>query len=275
MLYAAYDSTMRSATAMRHSAGFTRSFLRTMSSTGLGWPGTKALFSGLDYIEFVTRPFTKPEFEIDSVTIDGTQVPVAEEVELRKPFCELRSFKRLGLKAAQDKVLIVAPMSGHYATLVRDTIQRMLEHHDVYVTDWIDASQVPVQEGGFDLDDYVDYCREFMQLLGPNLHVLSVCQPGPPVLAAIALMSEDNDPNTPKSMVFFGSPIDPRINPTEPNVLANKHKLKQFERNAICKVPYSRPGAGRPVYAGFMQLAAFVGMNPKRHSKAYANYYSN
>lgn len=276
MLYAAYDTTVQSATAMRQSAVLTRSFFQTLSSAGFGgWPGSKTLFSSLNYIEFVTKAFDKPNYEIDFVTIDGAQVQVTEAVTLCKPFCELRSFKRAGSKAAQDKVLIVAPMSGHYATLVRETIQRMLEHYDVYVTDWIDASQVPTHEGGFDLDDYVDYCREFMQLLGPNLHVLSVCQPGPPVLAAIALMSEDNDANTPKSMVFFGSPIDPRINPTEPNLLAQKHSLKQFESNAVCKVPHSRPGAGRSVYPGFMQLTAFVGMNPKRHSKAYSNYYSN
>lgn len=276
MLYSVYDSSLRSATAMRRSAVLTRSFLQTMSScSGNHWPVSRALESNLDYIEFVTRPFDKPAFDISSVTVDGVDIPIDEDVEVRKPFCELRSFKRAGSDASQEKILIVAPMSGHYATLVRETILRMLEHHDVYVTDWLDASQVPIHDGGFDLDDYVDYCREFMQLLGPDLHVLSVCQPGPPVLAAIALMSEDNDPCTPKSMVFFGSPIDPRINPTEPNRLAQKHSLQQFERNAICTVPRSRPGAGRLVYPGFMQLTAFVSMNPDRHRKAYAGYYSD
>jgi len=246
-----------------------------MSQSGFGWPVHNSVTSSLEYIEFVTKSFDKPDFDISSVTVDGVSVAVKEEVMLQKPFCELRSFKRVGVAADQNSVLIVAPMSGHYATLVRETIHRMLEHFDVYVTDWIDAAQVPIAEGSFDLDDYVDYCREFMQLLGPDLHVLSVCQPGPPVLAAIALMSEDDDPCTPKSMVFFGSPIDPRINPTEPNRLAQMHSLQKFEDNAICKVPYSRPGAGRLVYPGFLQLAAFVNMNPDRHRKAYTKYYSN
>ncbi|MFK7860819.1 MAG: polyhydroxyalkanoate depolymerase [Granulosicoccus sp.] len=275
MLYSWYDSTLRSASAMRQSAELTRSLLSTMNPSGGHWPLHRSMTSNLEFIEFVTKPFYKPDFEISSVTIDGDHVAVAEDVVMHKPFCELRSFKRTGAKATQEKVLIVAPMSGHYATLVRETIQRMLEHYDVYVTDWIDAAQVPLGEGCFDLDDYVDYCREFMQLLGPDLHVLSVCQPGPPVLAAIALMSEDDDPCTPSSMVFFGSPIDPRINPTEPNRLAQMHSLQKFENNAICKVPGSRPGAGRLVYPGFLQLSAFVNMNPDRHRKAYAKYYSN
>lgn len=275
MLYSLYHSNLHSVSAVRQSAVMTRSLLKTMGGPAMGWPGSNAMTSNLEYVEFVTRRFDKPDYEISSVTIDGAQVPVTEETVVSKPFCNLLAFKRAGSKKTQDKVLIVAPMSGHYATLVRDTIQRMLEHYDVYVTDWVDASQVPADDGNFDLDDYVDYCREFMQLLGPDLHVLSVCQPGPPVLAAIALMSEDNDPNTPKSMVFFGSPIDPRISPTEPNLLAVKHTLRQFEKNAICTVPHPNPGAGRLVYPGFMQLTAFVSMNPDRHRQAYAKYYSD
>jgi len=275
MLYPAYDSTRLLANATRHTTALTRSFLGTMSGTGFQWPVTKSMASHLHFVDFVTQPFDKPDYEISSVSVDANVIPVLEDVMLRKPFCELRSFTRAGSDASKDKILIVAPMSGHYATLVRDTIQRMLEDYDVYVTDWVDAAQVPVEAGRFDLDDYVDYCREFMQLLGPDLHVLSVCQPGPAVLAAIALMSEDNDPATPESMVFFGSPIDPRINPTEPNQLAKKHSLKKFEENVICKVPSSRPGYGRSVYPGFLQLTAFVGMNPDRHRKAYADYYSN
>ena len=275
MLYSAYESTQRVASATRHTTALTRSLLKIMGRTGINGPLTRSMASNLDYVEFVTQPFAKPDYGISSAIVDGASIPVVEEVALSKPFCDLRSFKRAGSQGVQDKILIVAPMSGHYATLVRDTIHRMLEHYDVYVTDWVDAAQVPIQAGCFDLDDYVDYCREFMQLLGPDLHVLSVCQPGPPVLAAIALMNEDDDPGTPKSMVFFGSPIDPRINPTEPNRLAKKHSLKKFENNAICKVPRSRPGSGRSVYPGFMQLTAFVGMNPDRHRKAYADYYSN
>ena len=275
MLYSFYDFSLQSATAMRQSAALTRSMLRAVNSCGIHLPLQRTLSSNLDFIEFVAKRFDKPDFDISSVIIEGESVAVTEEVMLSKPFCELRSFKREISGANPDKVLIVAPMSGHYATLIRDTILRMLEHYDVYVTDWVDAAQVPLEKGCFDLDDYVDYCREFMQLLGPDLHVLSVCQPGPPVLAAISLMSEDNDPCTPKSMVFFGSPIDPRINPTEPNRLAQKYPLQKFEDNAISKVPASRPGADRSVYPGFLQLSAFVNMNPDRHRKAYADYYAN
>ncbi len=275
MLYSLYHSNQHSVSALRQSAVLTRSLVNTMGSQGEGLFGSNALNSNMEYIEFVTKRFDKPDYEISTVVIDGSDVPVTESLEMHKPFCKLLSFKRSGIKQVKEKVLIVAPMSGHYATLVRDTIKRMLQHYDVYVTDWIDASQVPAEDGDFDLDDYVDYCREFMQKLGPDLHVLAVCQPGPPVLAAIALMSEDDDPNVPKSMVFFGSPIDPRISPTEPNLLAMKHTLRQFEKNAICTVPHPNPGAGRQVYPGFMQLTAFVSMNPDRHRQAYAKYYSD
>lgn len=275
MLYSAYDSTLHFSSAVQRSALLTRTVLGAMTWPASNWPLNRAVSTSLEYLEFLTRRFDKPDFDIQTVSIGATEVPVVEELVMQKPFCELRSFKRIGPDAIQDKILIVAPMSGHHATLVRETIRRMLQHYDVYVTDWIDASQVPRGDGGFDLDDYVDYCREFMQMLGPDLHVLSVCQPGPAVLAAVALMSEDKDPNTPKSMVFFGSPIDPRINPTEPNRLAQKHSLQQFKSNAIHKVPATRPGAGRSVYPGFLQLSAFVNMNPARHRKAYSAYYSN
>ena len=273
MLYSLYETQTLAAASMRQQATMARSFIEATSGFWSQWPVSKAAVSGLDYIDFMTRPFHKPEFAIDSVIIDGAGVPVVEELVLKKPFCNILSFKRAGLKNVKDKILIVAPMSGHYASLVRETVTRMLEHYDVYVTDWIDAAQVPIEEGCFDLDDYVDYCREFMQLLGPDLHVFAVCQPGPPVLAAIALMSEDEDPSAPKSLIMFGCPIDPRQNPTEPNRFSNRHSLQLLENNATYQVPQSQPGAGRSVYPGFLQLSSFLSMNFDRHCKSYSDYY--
>lgn len=273
MLYSMYQTQALVAASIRQQSMLARSFLEASSGFWSDWPINKTTVANLNYIDFVTRPFHKPEFAIDSVIIDGAEVSVVEEIVLNKPFCDIRSFKRLGKKKAKDSILIVAPMSGHYSTLVRETVQRMLEHYDVYVTDWIDAAQVPTEEGSFDLDDYIDYCCEFIQLLGPDLHVFAVCQPGPPVLAAIALMSEDKDPSIPKSLVMFGCPIDPRINPTEPYRLSNTHSLQLLEKTVVHQVPQTLPGAGRSVYPGFLQLSSFLSMNLDRHCKSYSDYY--
>jgi len=270
-----YETNKLAAASIRQQAYFTRSFLEVSSIFCADWPINKAAASHLDYIDFVTRPFHKPAFDIDSVIVDGCEVPVVEEVVLQKAFCNLLSFKRIATDKVEDKILIVAPMSGHFSTLVKETVQRMLEHYDVYVTDWIDAAQVPTDSGRFDLDDYVDYCRDFMQLLGPDLHVFAVCQPGPPVLAAIALMSEDEDACVPKSMVLFGCPIDPRINATEPYKFSQQNSLQLLEQTVVHQVPQTLPGAGRSVYPGFLQLSSFLSMNLGRHCQSYADYYQN
>jgi len=275
MLYSINQTQKLATDAIRQQAMLTRSFLDASNVFWPGLPFNKAIASNLDYIDFATRSFNKPEFAINSVMIDEVEVPVVEEVVMQKAFCDIRSFKRVGIDQVKDSILIVAPMSGHFSTLVRETIQRMLEHYDVYVTDWIDAAQIPIDKGGFDLDDYVDYCREFMQELGPDLHVFAVCQPGPPVLAAIALMSEDNDPCAPKSMVLFGCPIDPRINPTEPYQFSKMNSLALLEKTAVHQVPPTLPGAGRPVYPGFLQLSSFLSMNIDRHCQSYSDYFQH
>ncbi len=226
----------------------------------------------------VTKRYDKPEFGIDSVVVDGAPCAVVEEVALRKPFCDLLHFRREGLTSRRDApVLIVAPMSGHFATLLRGTIREMLTEHDVYVTDWIDARDVPLSEGRFGLDEYIDYIREFCGALcataGERPAVMAVCQPGVPVLAATAMMAEDCAPERPASVVLMGSPIDTTKNPTEPNVLATTNPLSWFEQNVITTVPYPNLGFMRPVYPGFLQLSGFMSMNLDRHLDAHMKQY--
>jgi poly(3-hydroxybutyrate) depolymerase len=224
------------------------------------------------------KHYEKPAFELNSTVIGGIDVPVAEEVALSKPFCRLLHFKRLlpdslALRAPDPKVLIVAPLSGHHATLLRDTVRAMLPEHDVWITDWIDARQVPLTHGPFHLDDYVDYVREFIRLLGPDVHVISVCQPTVPVLAAVSLMASDKDPALPHSMTMMGGPIDSRRSPTAVNALAMTKPYSWFENHVIFKVPSTYPGYLRRVYPGFLQHAGFVAMNPDRHMTSHWDFY--
>src|SRR5262249_48964074 len=173
----------------------------------------------------------------------------------------------------QPSVLIVAPLSGHHATLLRDTVQAMLHEHEVYITDWVDARQVPLSEGPFHLNDYVKYVQQFIRHLGPNLHVISVCQPPVPVLAAISLMATNKDPMLPKTMTMMGGPIDPRKSPTAVNNLATEKKFSWFENTVIYAVPPNYPGFGRKVYPGFLQHAGFIAMNPGRHAQSHREFY--
>ena len=186
-----------------------------------------------------------------------------------------QALKAAGVKTAQPKVLFVAPMSGHYATLLRGTVEAFLPDHEVYITDWKDARSVPVTDGRFDLDDFTTYVRAMLTELGSDTHVVAVCQPGPPTLAAIALMAEDNDPNRPASMTFMGSPIDARLSPTETNQLAEARPFAWFKSNMIHTVPWPYPGFGRRVYPGFVQLFSFMSMNEERHIDAHRQYFEN
>ncbi len=228
-----------------------------------------------------TRRYGKPDFAIDKTEIAGQSVPVVEEVVLSKPFCNLRHFRRLGpvAEARNDpKVLMVAPMSGHFATLLRGTVEAMLPKHEVYVTDWIDARDVPVAGGSFDLADYTDYIIEFCRFLardGGRPAVMAVCQPGVPVLVAGSLMAEDDDPARPASMILMGSPIDTRINQTEPNRLAQSKPLTWFEKNVIVTVPWPNQGFLRRVYPGFLQLSGFMSMNMDRHVDAHFDHFQH
>ncbi len=233
----------------------------------------RSMAASLDLFERVTRRYGKPSFGITFTVVDGIEVPVAEERILHKTFCSLLHFPKAWPDgkpvAKQPKLLIVAPMSGHYATLLRGTVEAMLPFADVYVTDWIDARQVPLRHGGFDLDDYIDYVIEMLEQLGPDVHVMAVCQPSVPVLAAVSLMAQRQGAKPPRSMILMGGPIDTRRNPTVVNRLAVARGVDWFRKNAVVKVPFPHPGYMRDVYPGFLQLTGFMTMNLDRHMDAH------
>jgi poly(3-hydroxybutyrate) depolymerase len=236
-------------------------------------PVARSMAAGSELFLRLTQRYEKPLFGLNQTQIDGQMVAVTDEVVLKKPFCELRHFKR-STSRSDPVVLLVAPLSGHHATLLRDTVRAMLPEHDLYVTDWVDAKMVPLSDGPFHLDDYVDYVREFIRHLGPDLHVISVCQPTVPVLIAVSLMAQDDEPVKPRTMIMMGGPIDARKSPTAVNNLAMKRQLSWFERNVIERVPVKYPGYMRRVYPGFLQHLGFVAMNPARHANAHWDYYA-
>jgi poly(3-hydroxybutyrate) depolymerase len=247
----------------------------TLANIGAGWMQNPAnplsysamgpiASSALDVFAHAAAPRGKPEFGFATTRIGGKDVAVHEEIVLRKPFGQLKRFRREGIEGS-PRLLIVAPMSGHYATLLRGTVERMLPGHDVYITDWRDAKLVPLEEGRFDLDDYIDYLIAFLEHIGPGAHMLAVCQPSVPCYAAAALMAEDKQPARPKTLTMMGGPIDTRQAPTAVNLLATERPHAWFAQNAIATVPYSYPGAGREVYPGFLQLAGFMTMNLGNH----------
>lgn len=238
-------------------------------------PLSRHIAAGYELIHRLGKDYEKPAWGLDSTLIDGKNIAVRDTTVLEKPFCNLIHFQR---QLADDrppdpKVLLVAPLSGHHATLLRDTVRALLPEHDIYVTDWLDARMIPLTDGSFRLDDYVRYVREFIQHLGPETHVIAVCQPTVPVLAAVSLMAAEDDPCTPSSMVMMGGPIDPRESPTEVNVLATTKPYSWFEDNLIHRVPPRYPGAGRAVYPGFLQHTGFVAMNPQRHMRSHYDFY--
>lgn len=235
--------------------------------------GALPLHAYFTMIERATRQYKKPPFGLESTVIDGEQINVTEQISLEKPFGNLLHFAR-DTDRHDPKLLVVAPMSGHYATLLRGTVKALLPSHDVYITDWKNARDVRRQEGVFGFDEYVAYMRDFITHLGPNTHVLAVCQPTVPVLAAISLMAEDNDPNQPLTMTLMGGPIDPGANETDVTRFATKYPLDWFEHNVIETVPMGYAGYGRPVYPGFRQLSAFLAMNPGRHAKAHVEMFN-
>ena len=244
------------------------------SHTELG----KTVAAACELFERSTRRYGKPEWNIASTLIGAERVPVHITSVWERPFCRLLHFERAfehPPRRPQPQLLIVAPMSGHYATLLRGTVEGFLPNHDVYITEWVDARVVPVSEGSFDLDDYIDYVISMLHFLGGDVHVIAVCQPSVPVLAAVARMEADGDPHVPHSMVLMGGPIDTRINPTEVNMLAERRGIDWFRRNVITKVPFPNPGFMRDVYPGFLQLYGFVSMNLDRHMEAHRNLFLN
>ena len=241
-------------------------------------PFSQRIAAGYELMYRLGKDYEKPEFGIKSVEVDGKTVTVFERIEETRPFCRLIHFKKdlSGKQFAdfkQSTVLLVAPLSGHHSTLLRDTVKSLLSHHDVYVTDWTDARMVPASDGPFHLHDYIYYVQDFIRLLGPDVHVISVCQPTVPVLAAISLMATDKDPKLPKSMTMMGGPIDPRRSPTQVNNLATEKPYSWFENKVIYAVPANYPGFGRKVYPGFLQHAGFVAMNPNRHARSHWDFF--
>jgi len=279
MLYSLYEAGYYAATPFRMAALMSREFwsspLNPARDTELG----RSLYAASDLYANLTRRYGKPAWDVDEVRIEGRPVRVAVETVWSTPWVKLLHFRRdpaglaaAGRTAAEPNVLIVAPLSGHHATLLRGTVRAFLADHEVYVTDWTNAREVPLVEGGFDFHDYIDHVREMLTKLGARPHVAAVCQPGPAVLAAASLMAEDGDPHRPASMTLMGSPIDARLSPTVTNRLAETRPFAWFESNMIYAVPPPHPGVGRRVYPGFVQLAAFMSMNLERHQAAHLQY---
>jgi poly(3-hydroxybutyrate) depolymerase len=232
-----------------------------------------------ELIERLTMKYPKPDFGINCVNIDGKSTNVFLEHVTEKPFCNLLHFVRDedGIKKGvnDSKVLVVAPMSGHHATLLRGTVEALIPHHDVFITDWIDAREVPLGAGSFDLNDYISYIIEFLQKLGPDTNTIAVCQPSVPLMAAVAVMSARKDPAVPKTMTLMGGPVDTREAPTEVNRLAKERPIHWFETNVISRVPFNYPGFMRRVYPGFLQLTGFMSMNMDRHIDAHMNLFKH
>ncbi|GHC80317.1 polyhydroxyalkanoate depolymerase [Limoniibacter endophyticus] len=233
----------------------------------------RSMVAGAELFERSTRRYDKPAFDIAEVTVGGQAFAVEQTTVWQKPFCHLRHFVCKGREHPAPRLLIVAPMSGHHATLLRGTVEDMLPYADVFITDWIDARQVPLSAGRFGLDEYIDYVIDILSFLGKDTHVLAVCQPSVPVLAAVAVMEARNEPASPRSMTLIGGPIDPRVNPTAVNKLAQERGTEWFAENVVMDVPGGEPGAGRAVYPGFLQLAGFVGMNFDRHLHAHQDFF--
>jgi poly(3-hydroxybutyrate) depolymerase len=276
MLYHFYELSHAAIAPLRAAVNVNRFFLDH------GWnpfietyPG-KVAAAAFEVFDRVTKRYAKPSFGINTIEIDGRRVGVTEQVVRSLPFCELVHFQReTGVPRDDPAVLLVAPLSGHYPTLLRGTVRALLPDHDVYITDWRDAREVPLSAGRFDLDDYIDYVIESIRHLGTDAHVIAVCQPGPAVVAATALMSAADDPCVPSSVTLMGSPIDTRLSPTKPNELALSKPLKWFERNVIMNVPFPNPGFMRRVYPGFLQLTGFMTMNLDRHLNAHHKLFSD
>ncbi|HEY1125979.1 MAG TPA: polyhydroxyalkanoate depolymerase [Sphingobium sp.] len=265
MLYSAYEihrNLLASASAV---ATASMEFLQHPANPLAYFGGGPLLASALDVFAHAAAPRGKPAFGLPSTQIDGVEVAINETVEARKTFGQLRHFVREGRKVQDPKLLIVAPMSGHFATLLRGTVARLLPNHDIYITDWADARDVPLEDGTFDLDDYVDYLISWLEYIGPGAHMLAVCQPSVPSFAAACLMSAEKHPCRPRTLTMMGGPIDTRKAPTAVNELAEERPLSWFSQNVIATVPFSYPGAGRKVYPGFLQLAGFMSMNLGNH----------
>ncbi len=277
-LYWFYEMSHVALNPSRAWADATRLFFKNPANPLYYTTFGKSIAAACEVFERSTRRYGRPEWRISSTSVSGQHVPVHISTVWERPFCRLIHFERVfehRPRRPQPRLLIVAPMSGHYATLLRGTVEAFLHNHDVYVTDWHDARMVPMSEGSFDLDDYIDYVISMLHALGGETHVVAVCQPAVPVMAAAALMEADEDPYVPVSMVLMGGPIDTRINPTVVNTLAERRGIDWFRRNVITKVPFPNPGFMRDVYPGFLQLNGFVSMNLDRHIEAHRELFQH
>ena len=283
MLYDAYEFQRSMLSNASKMASFGAEMLSHPANPFSYLGGGAVIGSALEVFAHANATRGKPAFGLDRTTIDGREIVVTEEIVLRKPFGQLKRFARADDNGAIEggpKLLIVAPMSGHYATLLRGTVERMLPFADVYITDWRDARSVPLSAGRFDLDDYIDYLIEFLETIGANegqggTHMLAVCQPSVPCYAAAALMSADKNPCRPKTLTMMGGPVDTREAPTAVNTLATERPHAWFEQNVIATVPGNYPGAGRKVYPGFLQLAGFMSMNLGNHMVSHWEMYKH
>ncbi|HYC42107.1 MAG TPA: polyhydroxyalkanoate depolymerase [Noviherbaspirillum sp.] len=238
-------------------------------------PFAQNIAASAELFHRIGKDYKKPSFNIESTTVDGHFVEIEETLAADKPFCKLLHFAKKTRKPLnQPKLLLVAPLSGHHATLLRDTVRVLLHEQDVYITDWVDARMVPLSQGAFHLHDYVHYVQDFLRMLGPDVHVMAICQPTVPVLAAVSLMATAGDIQ-PRTMTLMGGPIDGRISPTEVNKLAHDRPYEWFENTVIDVVPFNYPGAGRRVYPGFLQHAGFIAMNPEKHMESYLHFYED
>ncbi|MFZ1681955.1 MAG: polyhydroxyalkanoate depolymerase [Rhizobiaceae bacterium] len=275
MYYRLYEATHAVLQPWRAVADATRLFYRNPVNPLSRTPFGRSVAAAAELFERTTRVYSKPAFGLAATEIDGHKVAVTEKVIWSRPFCNLVHFERTlpAGRAPDPKILMVAPMSGHYATLLRGTVEALLPHAEVHITDWADARTVPVSEGRFDLDDYVDHVIEMVRLLGPDTHVMAVCQPSVPVMAAVALMESRGDRCAPSSMILMGGPIDTRINPTAVNRLAEEKGIDWFRDTVVMQVPFPHPGFMRDVYPGFLQLSGFMGMNLDRHIIAHKDFF--
>ncbi|MFA6267598.1 MAG: polyhydroxyalkanoate depolymerase [Pseudolabrys sp.] len=277
-LYWLYEIGHAALDPSRAVADATKLFFRNPANPLAHTTYGKSVAAAMELFERTTRIYGKPEWHIDGTVVGGERVPVHIHTVWERPFCRLLHFERIFKhvpRRPQPQVLLVAPMSGHYATLLRGTVEAFLPNHDVYITEWRNARNVPLSEGRFDLDDYIDYIVSIMHMLQGDAHIVAVCQPAVPVLAAVAVMEADSDPHVPHSMTLMGGPIDTRVKPTAVNKLAEDKGIDWFQRNVITKVPFPHRGFMRDVYPGFLQLSGFMSMNLDRHLEAHRSLFTH
>ncbi len=275
MLYELNAQYMKMINPWHHLAHCTRQIISSDLNPFADSTFYRSAAASLELFERLTTDYEEPEWGLHSTEINHKTVDIAQQVVYQKPFCNLLHFRRLTYQAQQPRVLIIAPLSGHFATLLRGTVKEFLPDHETYITDWRNVREVPTSEGTFSFDDYVEYIMEFISFLGPNIHVISVCQPCVPALVALSVMHMECDKNVPSSITLMGGPVDARISPTEVNDYASDKDLEWFEKNVICTVPKGFAGTGQSVYPGFIQLSGFLSMNMDSHINKHFKFFDD